>query len=271
MPNFAANLNFLFTEAPFLERFALARRAGFTAVEYHYPYAYSPAVLKEHLAANGLTQVLFNMPPGDAAAGERGLAALPGRSGEFRAGVAQAIEYACALGVPCVNCLAGCRVQGVGDDAHWQTLAANVRYAAQAFQAHGLTLVLEALNRFDNPGFLLNRTRQLQTLLDEVAQPNVLIQYDLYHAQREEGELVATLRANIARIGHIQIADNPGRHQPGTGEINYPFLLAEIDALGYQGYVGLEYIPDPDTETSLGWLKLFGYEPQGGKTGPAEK
>jgi hydroxypyruvate isomerase len=271
VPTFAANLNFLFTEAPFLERFALARRAGFTAVEYHYPYDYKPSVLKERLQANGLTQVLFNLPPGDAAAGERGLGAVPGRSGEFQAGVARAVEYALALGVPRVNCLAGCKVKGVSDAAHWQTLAANVRHAAEAFRPHGLTLVLEALNRFDNPGFFLTRTRQLQMLLDEVALPNVLMQYDLYHAQREEGELAATLRANIARIGHIQIADNPGRHQPGTGEINYPFLLAELDALGYRGYVGLEYIPDPDTETSLGWLKRLGYGPQGGKTGPAEK
>ncbi len=260
MPKFAANLSFLFTEVPFLERFALARAAGFTAVEYHFPYDYSLPALKERLAANGLTQVLFNMPPGDWAGGERGLGALPGRSDEFRAGVAKAVEYACALGVPRVNCLAGIRVEGRSEAEHWQTLAANVRYAAEVFQANGLSLVVEAINRFDMPGFFLNKSSQVLELLEEVAMPNVFIQHDIYHAQREEGELVGTLSRHIARIGHIQIADNPGRHQPGTGEINYPFILAELDALGYQGYVGLEYIPSPDTGSSLGWIKQFGYK-----------
>lgn len=260
MPKFAANLSFLFTEVPFLERFALAREAGFTAVEYHFPYDYSLSVLKERLETNGLTQVLFNLPPGDWAGGERGLGALPGRSAEFRTGVSKAIEYALALGVPRVNCLAGIRVEGRSEAEHWQTLAANVRYAAEAFQANGLSLVVEAINRFDMPGFFLNRTRQILMLIEEVAMPNVLVQYDIYHAQREEGELVNTLREHIARIGHIQIADNPGRHQPGTGEINYPFILAELDALGYQGHIGLEYIPSPDTGSSLGWLERYGCE-----------
>lgn len=261
MPQFAANLSFLFTEAPFLERFALARAAGFTAVEYHFPYDYRPPVLKERLEANGLIQVLFNMPPGDWAGGERGIGALPGRSGEFRAGVDKAIEYALALGVPRVNCLAGIRDEGHSEAEHWQTLAANVRYAADAFQAHGLNLVVEFINRFDMPGFFLHRTARVLRLIEEVAMPNVFLQYDIYHAQREEGELVDTLRRHIAQIGHIQLADNPGRHQPGTGEINYPFVLAELDALGYQGHVGLEYIPAPDTRSSLGWLKRYGFEP----------
>ncbi len=261
MPKFAANLSFLFTEASFLERFALARAAGFTAVEYHFPYDYRPSVLKERLETNGLTQVLFNLPPGDWAGGERGIGALPGRSGEFRTGVDKAIEYALALGVPRVNCLAGIRAADRGEAEHWQTLAANVRYAAEALQTHGLSLVIEAINRFDMPGFFLNKTRQVLKLIEEVAMPNVFLQYDIYHAQREEGELVSTLRAHIAQIGHIQLADNPGRHQPGTGEINYPFVLAELDALGYQGHVGLEYIPSPDTLSSLGWLKRSGFKP----------
>ena len=261
MPKFAANLSFLFTEAPFLERFALARAAGFTAVEYHFPYDYSPSALKERLEANGLTQVLFNMPAGDWASGERGLAALPGRSAEFRAGVSKAVEYALALGVPRVNCLAGIRITGRSEAEHRQTLAANVRYAAEAFRANGLTLVLEAINRFDMPGFFLNKTSQVLDLIEEIAMPNILLQYDIYHAQREEGGLVDTLRSHLARIGHIQIADTPGRHQPGTGEINYPFILAQLDALGYRGHIGLEYIPSPDTAASLAWIKQFGYTP----------
>ncbi len=259
MPKFAANLSFLFTEVPFPERFALAREAGFTAVEYHFPYDYSPAALKERLEANGLSQILFNMPPGDWASGERGIAALPGRSAEFRAGVSKAVEYARALGVPRVNCLAGIKVEGHSEAEHRQTLAANVRYAAEAFRANGLSLVIEAINRFDMPGFLLNKTSQVLDLIEEVAMPNVFLQYDIYHAQREEGGLINTLRSHIARIGHIQIADNPGRHQPGTGEIDYPCILAELDALGYRGHIGLEYIPSPGTAASLGWIKQFGY------------
>ncbi|MDT8902453.1 hydroxypyruvate isomerase [Anaeroselena agilis] len=271
MPKFAANLNFLFTEVPFLERFALARAAGFTAVEYPFPYDYDPRVLKERLEANGLAQVLFNMPPGDWAGGERGIAALPGRRGEFRAGVAKAVEYALALGVPRINCLAGIRSERRSDAEHWRTLTANVRYAAEVLNAHGLTLVVEFINRFDMPGFFLNRTALVLSLLDRVAMPNVLLQYDIYHAQREEGELVATLRRHIDRIGHIQLADNPGRHQPGTGEINYPFILAALDALGYQGHVGLEYIPSPDTASSLGWINRLGYGLSAGKTAATPK
>lgn len=259
MPKFAANLSFLFTEVPFLERFALAREAGFTAVEYHFPYDYSPAALKERLQVSGLTQTLFNMPPGDWASGERGLAARPGRSAEFRAGVSKAVEYACALGVPRVNCLAGIAEKGRSEAEHRQTLAANVRYAAEAFHANGLSLVIEFINRFDMPGFFLNKTAQILELIEEVAMPNVFLQYDIYHAQREEGDIVGTLRRHIARIGHIQIADHPGRHQPGTGEIDYPSILAELDALGYQGHIGLEYIPTPDTASSLGWIKQLGY------------
>ena len=258
MPKFAANLTMLFTEVSFLERFALARQAGFTHVEYLFPYAFKVEDLKAELEKQGLEQVLFNLPSGDWAAGDRGIGASPGREAEFRAGVPKAVEYAKALGVVRVNCLAGKRVPGRSDEEHWQTLAQNLRFAATELASHGIELLVEPINHFDIPGFFLNRTEQALKLLDEVAQPNVRVQYDVYHAQREEGELTNTVRQHLARIGHIQIADNPGRHQPGTGEINFPFLFRQLDALSYGGFVGLEYVPAPDTASSLGWLRDLG-------------
>jgi hydroxypyruvate isomerase len=255
MPTFAANLSMLFTELPFLDRFAAARAAGFRFVEYLFPYDFPADKLRELLEANGLTQVLFNLPCGDWAAGERGIAGLPGRQAEFRDGVAKALDYAATLGVTRLNCLAGKLPEGADVEEACAVLAENVMFAADALAKKGLTLVIEAINRFDIPGFMLNRTSQVMALLDMLNRPNAAMQYDVYHAQREEGELAATIAANLARIGHIQIADNPGRHQPGTGEINYPFLFAELDRLGYAGYVGLEYVPTPDTLGSLGWIK----------------
>jgi hydroxypyruvate isomerase len=259
MPNFAANLSMLFTEVPFMQRFALARAAGFKAVEFLFPYEFNSTELQVQLEDNGLNQVLFNMPAGNWATGERGIAANPDRIGDFKAGVAKAIEYAEVLGVSQLNCLAGKRVPHYSDKEQWTVLVENVRYAAQALQQGGVNLLVEPINHFDIPGFLLNRTDQVLRLIDDVSMPNVFIQYDIYHAQRETGELTATLRNNMAKIGHIQIADNPGRHQPGTGEINYPFLFREIDALNYQGYIGLEYIPDVDSKSSLDWITVFGY------------
>lgn len=258
MPTFAANLSMLFTEKPFSDRFAAARAAGFRFVEYLFPYDSPAATLRELLTAHDLRQVLFNLPCGDWAAGERGIAGIPGREAEFRDGVGRALDYAAALGVTRLNCLAGKLTAGTDPAAARATLAANVAFAADALAAKGLTLVLEAINHYDIPGFLLTRTSQVMALLDAVARPNVAMQYDVYHAQREEGELAATLAANLARIGHIQVADNPGRHQPGTGEINYPFLFAELDRLGYAGFVGLEYVPRPDTLSSLGWIAQMG-------------
>ena len=258
MPVFAANLSMLFTEAPFLERFALAKAAGFHFVEYLFPYEYQPADLKAQLDRHDLRQVLFNLPSGDWGKGDRGIAADPGRVEAFRAGVPKAVEYALALGVGNLNCLAGKRVPGVDEARHRETLVENVRFAARLLAARGLRLMVEPVNHFDIPGFFLNRTDQVLGLLDQVGEPNVFLQYDVYHAQREEGELAATLSNHLDRIGHIQVADNPGRHQPGTGEINYPFLFAELDRLGYAGHVGLEYIPSPDTGSSFGWLKEMG-------------
>jgi hydroxypyruvate isomerase len=260
MPKFAANLTMLFTEVPFLDRFARARQAGFEFVEYLFPYPYEATELRRRLDDHGLRQVLFNLPSGDWAAGDRGIGASPGREAEFRAGVPKAIEYAKTLGVPRLNCLAGKRVAGRSDEEHWQTLVQNARFAAQELAPHGLELLVEPINHFDIPGFFLNRTGDTLRLLDEIGQPNVRVQYDIYHAQREEGELAATLAKHLARIGHIQIADNPGRHQPGTGEINFPFLFRRLDELNYPGYVGLEYAPTPDTVGSLGWLRDYGFK-----------
>lgn len=260
MPKLAANLSMLFTELPFLDRFAAASRAGFKYVEFLFPYDHTPAEVKQVLDQHGLTVVLHNLPSGDWGAGDRGIAANPARVDEFRAGVAKAITYAKALNVPRLNCLAGKANPAFTAEQHWQTLVENVRFAAEALAQAGLTLLVEPINHFDIPGFVVNRTQQALDLIAEVGLPNVAVQYDIYHAQREEGNITPTLRAHLAQIGHIQIADNPGRHQPGTGELNFPFLFAELDRLGYAGYVGCEYIPEPNTLASLGWLKKFGIQ-----------
>jgi hydroxypyruvate isomerase len=260
MLKFAANLTMLFTEVPFIERFALAKEAGFSHVEYMSPYEFKASELKKQLTENGLTQVLFNLPSGNFAQGERGIAVNPERIDEFRAGVTKAIEYALALGVSQLNCLVGKRTDDCNDATQWSTLVNNIRYAAGLLQKKDLRLMIEPINHFDIPGFFLNRTDQVVKLINEVGLANVFVQYDVYHAQREEGELVSTIRKYLSHIGHIQVADNPGRHQPGTGEINYPFIFKEIEALGYQGYIGLEYVPDTDSKLSFDWVKEYGYK-----------
>lgn len=260
MPKFAANLSMLFTEVPFMERFSLAKKEGFTAIEYLFPYTYDVAELKGKLETNGLKQVLFNLPAGDWANGERGIAANPEKTEEFRLGVGLAIKYAQELGVTQLNCLAGKRLSIYNEIEQWKVLVENVHYAGTELKKAGINLVIEPINHFDISGFFLNRTEQVIKLINEVDVPNVFIQYDIYHAQREEGEITATLRANIDKIGHIQIADNPGRHQPGTGEINYPYIFKELDTLGYKGYIGLEYVPSPNSQESLGWITDYGYK-----------
>ncbi|WP_371377529.1 hydroxypyruvate isomerase [Sporomusa aerivorans] len=259
MLKFAANLSMLFTEVPFMERFSLAREAGFSFVEYMFPYEYKVSEIKEQLEKNGLKQVLFNLPAGDWGKGDRGLGANPERVEEFRSGVPRAIEYALALGVTQLNCQAGKQLPEHSFQEHWDTLVDNIRFAAGALDKHKLHLVVEPVNRFDIPGFFLYRTEQVLELLAELKLPNVFVQYDVYHAQREEGELVATMRKQLDKIGHIQIADNPGRHQPGTGEINYPFIFRELDKLGYTGYIGLEYVPSTDSKSSFDWIEKYGY------------
>lgn len=254
MPRFAANLTLLFNEVAFLDRFELAARAGFQAVELQFPYAFAAQDIRQRLDANGLQLVLHNLPAGDWDAGERGIACHPDRVSEFRDGVATAIRYAQALGVHQLNCLAGKAPTGVPDAALRQTLVANLAYAALALQKAGMRLMVEPVNTWDIPGFYINRTAQALSVLDEVGADNVLLQYDIYHAQRTEGELAATISQNLARIGHIQLADNPGRHEPGTGEINFTFLFALLDRLGYAGWVGCEYKPATTTVPGLGWL-----------------
>lgn len=259
MPKFAANLTMLYSDSPFLARFGRAQASGFRYVEYLFPYDYDTSALAAALADNGLQQVLFNLPAGDWAAGERGIAALPGRVDEFCRGVARAIQVAQALRVPRLNCLVGKRDPTVPLADQQAVMIENLRYAADALDAAGIGLVVEMLNPFDAPGFLIDTPRAAFAVQDRVGHPNLKIQYDIYHAQRAEGELANTIRKHLGRIGHIQIADNPGRHQPGTGEINYRFLFDLLDQIGYAGYVGLEYVPLGTTEESLAWVREYGY------------
>lgn len=257
MPRFSANLSMLFTEVPFLDRFVRAHRAGFAAVEFMFPYAHPVHALRERLDDTGLHLALHNLPAGDWEAGERGIACHPDRVDEFRAGVGQAIAYATALGVPRLNCLVGRTPAGVPEAVVRRTLVANLRFAAAELKSAGLTLLIEPINTFDIPGFWLNRTAQAIALMAEVDAPNLLLQYDAYHMQRMEGELVATLARHLPLIGHVQIADNPGRHEPGTGEICHPFLFEQLDRLGYAGWVGCEYRPATTTEQGLGWFRAY--------------
>lgn len=255
MPRFAANLTMLFTEVSFLDRFERAARAGFETVEFLFPYAHPAREIRDRLDATGLQLVLHNLPAGDWDAGERGIACHPGRVDEFRDGVARAIDYAQVLGVPQLNCLAGKAPAGVNAATLRRTFVENLRYAAAQLGTAGLRLLIEPINPFDIPGSVLNRTDEAIAILDEVGAPNAFVQYDIYHAQRTEGELAATLHKHLPRIGHVQLADNPGRNEPGTGEINYPYLFAHLDRIGYQGWVGCEYKPAQSTEAGLDWLK----------------
>lgn len=255
MLRFSANLSFLFQELPLRERFAAAAAAGFQGVEYMSPYDEDANVLRSLLRGHGLSQVLFNLPSGDWTRGERGLACLPARVAEFRQGVATALRYAAVLDCPRLNCLAGIASPDVEPERARATLIDNLRFAASACEAAGVTLLLEPINRFDMPGYLVQRTVDALAIIDAVGSPHLRLQYDVYHAQRTEGELAATLRAHVGRIGHIQIADNPGRHEPGSGEINYAWLLRHIDALGYEGWVGCEYHPRTTTVAGLGWMR----------------
>ena len=257
MPKFAANLTMLFTELPFMQRFEAAARAGFEAVEYLFPYPFEKKELAAALRANGLQQVLHNLPAGDWDKGERGIACHPDRIGEFREGIAMAIDYATALGCPQLNCLVGKLPPGVSTEAAHKTVIENLRVAARELEAAGLRLLIEPINTFDIPGFFLTRTDQALALIDEVGSSNLRVQYDIYHAQRMEGELGNTLSKHLARIGHIQLADNPGRGEPGTGEINYPWLFRHIDSIGYEGWIGCEYKPRTDTVDGLGWRQAL--------------
>ncbi|MEY4496031.1 MAG: hypothetical protein RL744_1095 [Pseudomonadota bacterium] len=260
MPRFAANLTMLFNEVPFLDRFALARTAGFKAVEFLFPYAFDVQAIKSALDNNALKLALHNLPAGDWDAGERGIACLPDRVAEFRSGVAKAIEYATILGVPQLNCLAGKTPAGFDQKVLHDTFVTNLQYAASELKKVGLRLLIEPINTFDIPGFYLSKTEQGIAILDAVGADNAFLQYDIYHAQRMEGELANTIQKYLSRIGHIQLADNPGRNEPGTGEINYEYLFGLLDRLAYDGYIGCEYKPLKSTEAGLGWMSQYEQE-----------
>ncbi len=259
MPRFAANLSFMFSEEEsLLDRFAAARAAGFSAVEYMFPYEEEPDAIRAQLDEHELEQVLFNLPAGDWGAGDRGTACDPDRVDEFREGVERAREYARALECERINCLAGLRLEERSFEEQWEVLVENVRHAAQALGEDGRTLLVEPVNSYDVAGFLIPYTEDVVRLLDEVDAPNLRLQYDFYHAQKMEGNLCERFDELLDRIAHVQIADNPGRHQPGTGEIDYAFVFEHIDGSGYDGWVGLEYAPDGDTRSSLAWVDKYG-------------
>ena len=262
MPQFAANLSMLYNDVDFLDRFAAAAADGFTAVEYLFPYAYASEELAARLKAHGLRQVLFNAPPGNWEAGERGIACLPGREAEFREGLGQALAYAKALDCPRVHVMAGLVPAGHDAATVHATYVANLRHAAGEAAKLGVDLLIEPINGRDMPGFFLSRQDQAHALLAEIDAPNVKVQMDLYHAQIVEGDLAMKLRHYLptGRVGHLQIAGVPERHEPDVGELNYSYLFRLLDELGYAGWIGCEYRPARGaaphaTSDGLGWLK----------------
>ena len=254
MPRFAANLSLMFTEVPFLDRFARARAAGFRAVEFLFPYEHPAAEIAFRLRDNGLSQVLFNAPPGDWGAGERGCAALPGRGAEFRDGIKKALDYAGALSCPLLHVMAGLAPAGVPHDTLTATFAANLDFAAELAMKAGVKPVIEPINRRDMPGFFLETTAQAVQVIEAVGPARLGLQFDLYHCQITEGDVVRRAGELLPFIAHMQVADTPGRHEPGTGEVNWPFVFRRIDELGFRGWIGCEYRPKGETLAGLGWF-----------------
>jgi hydroxypyruvate isomerase len=257
VPKFSANLSFLYQDLPFLDRFVAAARDGFTGLEYLGPYAEPREKVADALKANGLTQVLFNLPSGDWAGGERGIACLPDRVQEFRDGVAAALDYAAALDCKRLNVISGLIPEGADSETLERVLVDNLRYAAPRMADAGIKLLIEPINLRDMPGFFLSTTDHAERILEKVGFDNLYIQYDFYHMQIMQGDLIRTFERLKDRIAHVQIADNPGRNEPGTGEINYSFILSELDRLGYDGWVGCEYRPKAGTTEGLGWMKPY--------------
>jgi hydroxypyruvate isomerase len=255
MPRFAANLSMLYPQHEFLDRFAAAAADGFAAVEYLFPYDYSTQALKQRLDDNGLVQALFNAPPGDWAAGERGIASLPGREAEFRDGIAKALEYAAVLGNDRIHVMAGLLPDEALRERHLAAYLDNLGYAAEQAAKAGITVLIEPINTRDMPGFFLNRQDQAQAICKQVGADNLKVQFDFYHCQIVEGDVISTLRRDLAGVGHIQIAGVPDRHEPDLGELNYSWLFEEIDRLGYSGWIGCEYRPKGDTSQGLQWLR----------------
>ncbi|MBE9607311.1 hydroxypyruvate isomerase family protein [Acetobacteraceae bacterium H6797] len=256
MPRFAANLSMMFNEVPFLDRFAKAAEAGFKAVEFLFPYDYPPEVVAAKLKEAGLTQALFNMPPGDWAAGERGMAAIPGREEEFRANVDKAITYALALECKTLHAMSG-MTPGLDRAACEATFVANFQYAADKLAPHGITLLVEPINTRNMPGYFINHQLDAVALVERVNRPNVSVQFDLYHAQIMDGDLTKLMEKMKGKFAHVQIASVPDRHEPDEGELNYPHLFKALDALGYEGWVGCEYNPRGETTAGLGWFAPY--------------
>ena len=254
MPKFAANISMLFTEVAFIDRFEAAARAGFEAVEFLFPYDHAPADIAARLRSHGLVNALFNLPPGDFAAGERGLASLPGREAEFRRSVGVALAYAGALGTPRIHAMAGLLAARADRTQHRATYVANLRYAASRAAEAGVEIMIEPINTRDIPGYFLNTQAEAHAIREEVGAANLKVQMDLYHAQIVEGDVATKLRRYLPHIGHIQIAGVPDRHEPDIGELNYPYLFALLDELGYAGWVGCEYRPANGTLAGLGWM-----------------
>jgi 2-dehydrotetronate isomerase len=254
MPKFAANLTMMFNEVPFLDRFDAAARAGFEAVEFLFPYDHAPEAVAVRLRAAELKNVLFNMPPGDWAAGERGIGALPGREQEFRDGVACALRYAEALGTPSLHAMSGLVPPGVDRTAYWATYVDNLRCAARETARRGITLLVEPINTRDIPGYFLNTQAEAHAIRGEVNAGNLKVQMDLYHAQIVEGDVTMKLRAWARHVGHVQIASVPERHEPDRGELSYAHLFRVLDEVGYEGWVGCEYRPVGGTVEGLGWF-----------------
>jgi hydroxypyruvate isomerase len=255
MPRFAANLSMMYQEHAFLDRFGAAARDGFKGVEYLFPYEFDAEVLAERLREHGLKQVLFNGPPGDWAKGERGLAALPGREHEFRSSVATAIAYARVLGNDRIHLMAG-NLGPTDDRAAFRAVyVRNLAFAASEAAAHDLMIVIEPINTRNMPGYCLNRQDEAHAICREVGAANLKVQFDLYHCQIVEGDLAMKLKQTMPNVGHIQIASVPDRHEPDEGEVNYPYLLKLIDTLGYEGWIGCEYVPRGNTSEGLGWLR----------------
>jgi hydroxypyruvate isomerase len=257
LPRFSANLTFLYTELPFLERFAAAATDGFPAVEYVGPYDHPPEVIAELLQRHGLTQALFNLPAGDWAGGERGIGCFPDRVEEVQAGIETAIRYGKALSCTKINCLAGIAPTGADRDLLQATLVANLKYAAPRLADAGIKLLMEPINQRDMPGFFVSTTNHAEAIMAAVGSDNLFLQYDVYHMQVMQGDLLPTYERLRDRIAHIQIADNPGRNEPGTGEINYANILPALDRLGYDGFVGCEYKPLTTTSAGLGWMSSY--------------
>jgi hydroxypyruvate isomerase len=258
MPRLAANLSMMFNESPFLDRFAAAAAAGFKAVEFLFPYEHPAAEIAKRLSGEGLTMALFNLPPGDWAAGERGLASLPGREEEFRAGVLKGLEYADALGCPLLHCMAGIPPAGQNPVASAARYAARIAWAAEQALAAGRRVVLEPINHRDMPGYFLNTTGQGAAIVEALGVDRLGLQFDIYHCQVTEGDLTKRLEALMPVVAHVQIADVPKRNEPGTGEIAWDFVLPALDRLGYAGWVGCEYRPAGDTVAGLGWRERYG-------------